>query len=365
MNLNLKQTAAALALAFGVAGTAQATCTSGCTPSSSGTNNTINLSNGVTANPTNTTTVAANPVANGGTSSAAANSSLTGGNNTATLTGGNNAATTNATLNGGNSTSSVGNVTGGSSTVGVGVSVNGTNTNDVSVNTAGTVGNVTGGTAIAATGDSTSFATTGASTSGASATVAEGAVQNNTSNNIVFKDTKQDYATPLGSLVINDAQINDICAEGEGRSIGFGISAVGAGAAQFTIGRPVDKSSEIYAECVRAHKENQRQYTMFNAGGIYRYTTFTEWEESAKQDPKSMLPLAADEARAPAALPREKQDAFFLASVPQAPTEPVKATTIVYNKAANGLVPPENCPAERIKYDAKTNTLVCSNGLTR
>ncbi len=182
----LKQVAAGLALAFGVAGAAQATCTSGCTtPTTGGTTNTINLSNAVTANPTNTATLT------GGNNAATATSTLTGGNNTATLTGGNNSATTNATLTGGNNTAtltggnsaaSIGNVAGGSSTVGVGVSVNGTNTNDVTVNTAGTVGNITsqggqggqggeGGKATsvsnATSGDSTSSAVTGASTSSA------------------------------------------------------------------------------------------------------------------------------------------------------------------------------------------------------
>lgn len=214
MKLNIKRLVGVSALALGTAfaGAANATCTGNCPqPQPAGT--TINLNNGVTANPVSnanatatanpvanggSATVTANPVANGGTSNAVSNANLTGGNNTATLTGGNNAATSNATLNGGNNTAtlvggnnaaSVGNVSGGTALanggsskaeigdqtttvgVGVGVGVDSKNTNVVD----------------AKTGDNTNVNRAEAGDSNAAATVQSGAIQLNQT----YKQVKQ------------------------------------------------------------------------------------------------------------------------------------------------------------------------------
>ena len=299
MTISLKSAVAGTILAaFAQVSSATGTNCTTCTPSQpAGT--VINLNNSAAANPVSNATATANPVANGGTAAA-------------------------------------------------------------------TVGNVSGGTATAQNGDQTTTVDVGVgvgveSTNDNQLTAKTGDVVNNTANNIVFKDTKQDYATPLANIGMVDRPEFDPCDKGEGRTIGFTASAVGFGGAGITLGRSVDKSSDAYKECVRANKEEKRQYTMFSKGGLYQFTAFKEWEAASAEDPKSKHGYAADEARRQAALDRKAQDAFFLATVPQAPTV-VNATTVVKTE---GPAVPKDCPPERIKYDAKTNTLICGNGLTR
>jgi len=225
MTISFKSALAGAALvAFAQA--ASATCTSGCTPTQpAGT--TINLNNGVTANPVSNANatatsnpvanggsaiVTANPVANGGTSNAVSNANLTGGNNTATLTGGNNAATSNATLTGGNNTAtlvggnnaaSVGNVSGGNSTASVGNVSGGTalangGSSKAEIGDQTTTVGVGVGVGVESTNDNTNIvrATTGDNTnvnraeagdSNAAATVQSGAIQLNQT----YKQVKQ------------------------------------------------------------------------------------------------------------------------------------------------------------------------------